>query len=286
MARVHPDLLRWSGLQYAFRYISGRGSYGSVEIFQTMDPKALHPFIALKCIPTINIGLCPSAVREMCCLSMLQHPCVVRLLDVVHILGYTILYLEYMRQNLCGYLLQVKLRHQRLPLRVVQEYSRQLLRALHYCHSQGVIHRDVKPANLLLKKGTFLKLADFGLAQKPCTSFLLSTNMVSLWYRAPELIRGAESYSSKVDMWSVGCVLAELCSGEVLFRGLGPRAVWDRMKAVLGPISVVEDTPVSKKRIVGDAVCNNLLLGLLEYDPVKRLSARQALGHAFFSTEY
>ena len=89
-------------------------------------------------------------------------------------------------------------------------------------HHQNVLHRDIKGANILISGDGFVKLADFGLAQafKPDNKDLNMTNrVVTLWYRAPELLLGSRNYKCSVDMWSVGCVFAELLLGKVLFPG-------------------------------------------------------------------
>lgn len=295
--RVHPNVLAWDGKRYTFLRVAGEGAYGVVEIFQTVSKNAQYPRVALKSIPTTDVGVCPSAVREMCCLSMLHHPCVVQLLDVIHIVGYTVLYLEYMSVTLSYYLQNIKDQQHHLSLRMVQNYSRQLLQALHYCHSRGVIHRDVKPANLLLSRGNFLKLADFGMAQIPNDDFRLSTDVVTIWYRAPELLFSKERYTTKVDLWAAGCIIAEMYLGLVLFSGKDPIRVWDKMTTMLGPVTdqatgrrlcvtASEESPLKKKQLVQDGVFNSFILGLLQYDPKRRYSARKALQDTFFSTDY
>lgn len=103
----------------------------------------------------------------------------------------------------------------------------QILDGLAYCHSKRIIHRDLKPQNLLLNKNLQLKLADFGLARafslpvRPYTKevrnyFLI---LVTLWYRGPEILLGSQEYSKPVDIWSVGCIFAELCLSQPIFQG-------------------------------------------------------------------
>ena len=101
-------------------------------------------------------------------------------------------------------------------------YMQQLLSGLRHCHERGVLHRDIKPSNLLIDKNGTLKLADFGLAnlidpkrrKRPLTSCV-----VTLWYRAPELLLGSTDYGVGIDLWSVGCLMAEMFAGRPILPG-------------------------------------------------------------------
>jgi serine/threonine protein kinase len=97
----------------------------------------------------------------------------------------------------------------------------QLLSGLEHCHSCGVLHRDIKGANLLLDNNGILKIADFGLATlfNPNQKQNLTSRVVTLWYRPPELLLGATNYGAAVDLWSAGCILAELLSGKPIMPG-------------------------------------------------------------------
>lgn len=100
-------------------------------------------------------------------------------------------------------------------------YMHQLLLGLEHCHSRGVLHRDIKGSNLLIDNNGILRIADFGLATffRPDQKQQLTSRVVTLWYRPPELLLGATKYGVGVDLWSAGCILAELLVGKPIMPG-------------------------------------------------------------------
>ena len=96
----------------------------------------------------------------------------------------------------------------------------QLLRGLQYCHQKRILHRDLKPQNLLISNTGELKLADFGLARaKSVPTKTFSNEVVTLWYRPPDVLLGSNEYTTSIDMWGVGCILYEMVCGKPLFPG-------------------------------------------------------------------
>jgi serine/threonine protein kinase len=193
----------------------------------------------------------------------------------------------------------------------VRAVARQLLQALAHCHARGVLHRDVAPKNVLLTRGGDVKLADFGLARvdgaAPATS--LSEYVVTRWYRAPELLLGAERYGGGVDVWSAGVLLLEALLGEVpwagrcgfdqlrrLFaaKGTPDEASWPGVRAApyydeswprwpRRPVAAgVNRALAAAGRPPLDPDCADLLERMLEYAPERRVSAADALQHRFF----
>jgi cyclin-dependent kinase len=177
----------------------------------------------------------------------------------------------------------------------------QLLEGIAYCHEHRVLHRDLKPQNLLMNKKGDLKLGDFGLARAfgvPVRSY--SNEVVTLWYRAPDVLMGSRQYSTSIDLWSLGCIMAEMATGRPLFCGSSIRDQLMKIFKVLGtPNTTVwpkvtelpdwrPDFPVYPRMDLDtlfprlDPLGIDLLSKLLEYPPEKRISAEDALHHRYF----
>ncbi len=159
-----------------------------------------------------------TAVREVSLLKQLVHPNIVTLHEVIHSSSSLILVFEYLNQDLKNLLDAVG----PVPLDpyMVQSYLYQLLQAIAFCHKNHTLHRDIKPQNLLLGANGVLKLADFGLARGISIPIAKLTNeVITLWYRPPDILMGATKYSFAVDVWGIGCIFAEMALGRPLFCG-------------------------------------------------------------------
>ncbi|KAL6553964.1 hypothetical protein OROMI_019637 [Orobanche minor] len=197
----------------------GQGTYSSV--YKCHD--LLHnKVVALKEV-RFNI-MDPESVkfmaREICILRRLDHPNIIKLEGLVTSRTSCSLYLvfEYMEHDLSGL---VSIPSIKFTEPQVKCYMQQLLSGLDYCHSNGVLHRDIKGSNLLIDNHGILKIADFGLARcfdNP-QKVPLTSRVVTLWYRAPELLLGATQYSVAVDLWSTGCLLGELYARKPIMPG-------------------------------------------------------------------
>ena len=199
--------------------VLGYGSYGlvtkSVDLF-TNETVAIKEVIAER-------GISCSTLREIVLLGQLQrmnHPNIIKIKNVMTNQGEKTfsreLILDCAETDLNKYLRNLKVD---MSVEQIKNFTGQILQGLSYCHSINIIHRDIKPSNILLKDG-ILKLADFGLARAITPSKeILSPDVVTRCYRCPELLLGETRYSFAVDIWSVGCVLAELINKQPLFVG-------------------------------------------------------------------
>lgn len=185
----------------------GEGTYAVVYLGETVATSAA---VAIKEIKTDQFkdGLDMSAVREIKYLQEIQHPNVIQLVDVYSELTSLNLVLEVLPTDL-----ERVLKDKARPISAldVKRWMLQTLRGTHHCHRQGIMHRDLKPNNLLMDPNGVIKLADFGLARSinhPLEK--LTSNVVTRWYRAPELLFGARHYTFAIDNWAIGAIFAEM----------------------------------------------------------------------------
>ncbi|PWZ06931.1 putative serine/threonine-protein kinase [Zea mays] len=197
----------------------GQGTYSNV--YKARDSLS-GKIVALKKVRFDNLE--PESVRfmarEILILRRLDHPNVVKLDGLVTSRMSCSLYLvfDYMVHDLAGLAASPDIK---FTLPQVKCYVHQLLSGLEHCHNRGVLHRDIKGSNLLLDNNGVLKIADFGLASffDPNHKQPMTSRVVTLWYRPPELLLGATDYGVGVDLWSAGCILAELLAGKPIMPG-------------------------------------------------------------------
>lgn len=242
-------------------------------------------------------------MREIALLRRLDHPNIVRLEGVAtsRIPDSPSLYLifEYLDHDLAGLVASPGVQFSEPQVKC---YMRQLLSGLEHCHTQGVLHRDIKCSNLLLSKEGILKIADFGLATSydPDHMKPMTTNVVTLWYRPPELLLGATHYGVGVDLWSVGCILAEMITGKPILPGRTEVEQLHRIFKLCGTPSEdywkkskLTQAPTFKpyKRCIAETLASlppsslSLIETLLAVDPAERGTATAALNSEFFTTE-
>uniref|UniRef100_A0A8C8ENP9 Protein kinase domain-containing protein n=1 Tax=Oncorhynchus tshawytscha TaxID=74940 RepID=A0A8C8ENP9_ONCTS len=193
----------------------GEGTYATVYKGRS---KLTDNLVALKEIRLEHEEGAPcTAIREVSLLKDLKHANIVTLHDIIHTDKCLTLVFEYLEKDLkqymddCGSIMSV---HN------VKIFLFQLLRGLAYCHRRKVLHRDLKPQNLLINDKGELKLADFGLARaKSVPTKTYSNEVVTLWYRPPDVLLGSTEYSTPIDMWGVGCIFYEMMTGRPLFPG-------------------------------------------------------------------
>ncbi|BAF24134.1 cyclin-dependent kinase B2-1 [Oryza sativa Japonica Group] len=285
----------------------GEGTYG--KVYKARE-KATGRIVALKKtrLPEDDEGVPPTALREVSLLRMLsQDSHVVRLLDLKqgqNKEGQTILYLvfEYMDTDLKKFIRAHRQNLQKIPVPTVKILMYQLCKGVAFCHGRGVLHRDLKPHNLLMDRKTMaLKIADLGLSRSFTVPLKKYTHeILTLWYRAPEVLLGAAHYSTPVDIWSVGCIFAELATNQPLFAGdsevqqllhifklLGTpnEQVWPGVSKLPNWHEYPQWNPSKVSDLVHglDADALDLLEKMLQYEPSKRISAKKAMEHPYFN---
>merc|ERR1712137_700663 len=288
-----------NGKEYVMDQILGNGSFGVVFMATCAETDEV---VAIKKVLQDR----RFKNRELQIMKMLCHPNAVGMKDSFYTTGendevYLNLVLEYVPETVYRVTRHYTKLKQTIPLIYTKVYMYQLLRSLAYIHSLGICHRDIKPQNLLLNPSTgILKLCDFGSAKilvegEPNVSYICSR-----YYRAPELIFGATNYTTNIDIWSTGCVMAELMQGLPLFPGESGIDQLVEIIKVLGTPSreqirtmnpnymehkfpQIRPHPFSKifrPRTPEDAI--DLISKLLEYTPAARLSAVEAMVHPLF----
>ncbi|KAL3835002.1 hypothetical protein ACJIZ3_009738 [Penstemon smallii] len=296
----------------------GEGTYGQVYMARE---KETGEIVALKKIRMDNEkeGFPITAIREIKILKKLQHENVIKLKEIVtssgpegddqgkqdgnKYKGNIYMVFEYMDHDLTGLSDRPGLR---FTVPQIKCYMKQLLTGLHYCHVNQVLHRDIKGSNLLIDNEGNLKLADFGLARSFSNDHNanLTNRVITLWYRPPELLLGATKYGPAVDMWSVGCIFAELLYGKPILPGKNEPEQLNKIYELCGTPDELNWPGVSKipwynkfkparqmkKRIRElfrhfDRHALDLLDKMLVLDPSQRIAAKDALDAEYFWTD-
>ncbi|GAA5902496.1 hypothetical protein JCM5296_006433 [Sporobolomyces johnsonii] len=276
----------------------GEGTYAVVYLGKEV---ATGRKIAIKKIKVgqFKDGLDMSAIREVKFLRELKHPNVIELVDVFSNKTNLNLVLEFLDTDLEAVIRDKALVFQGAD---IKSWMLMTMKGLEFCHRNWILHRDMKPNNLLIAGDGTLKIADFGLAREYADEGAKMTcQVVTRWYRPPELLLGARSYSTGVDNWAAGCIFAELMlrvpymAGEsdmeqlnVIFTALGTptEAEWPGFTELSKAVQF-EKKPKNDMRALFSAASPeaiDLLQRLLTYDPRKRITAKDALHHPFFHT--
>lgn len=286
----------------------GEGTYS--KVYYGRHRVSSHP-VALKVIElNAEEGAPATALREIAFMRELSHPNIVKLLEVIHTERLLVLVFEHLECDLKNFLDSRSSMGKKLGSLEVKSFLFQILQGIKFCHENRILHRDLKPQNVLVASASgVLKLADFGLARGfgiPVSSF--SSEVVTLWYRAPDVLLGSTNYTTSIDMWSVGCMMVELYTGRPVFPGkdnedqlrwifktigtptaqvwphlLPPDAMlpdWVRRLPTYPIQSLAAQFPFIEPAGI------DLLVRLLDYRPSFRITSDNALNHPFFYELY
>jgi cyclin-dependent kinase 2 len=277
----------------------GEGTYGVVYKARNIRDDSV---VALKRIrlDQDEEGVPSTAIREISLLKELRHENIVSLLEVIHQETKLYLVFEYLDLDLKKHMDSSP--HISNDRMVIKGYVYQLCAGIAFCHAHRVLHRDLKPQNLLIDKSTNkLKLADFGLARAfgiPVRAY--THEVVTLWYRAPEILLGVRHYSTPVDVWSIGCIFAEMINHGPLFAGDSEIDELFKIFQVLG--TPTEETWPNVSELPDyqegfpkwsakpwESLCPaldedgvDLLRQMLQYVPERRITAKAAMQHPYF----
>eukprot|EP00915_Cephaloidophora_sp_WS-2016_P005382 GHVH01007111.1.p1 GENE.GHVH01007111.1~~GHVH01007111.1.p1 ORF type:complete len:579 (-),score=74.64 GHVH01007111.1:261-1997(-) len=309
----------WSKLHERYQSVDvlGQGTYGVVYKAQILDESqtdasATKEYVALKRTALdscLTHGIPDTALREMAILNDLNHPNIVDTIEFSCNLSRVYLVMELIDKDLKGYIRAMnKEMVQQMPMIKVKHIVFKVLQGISYLHSHRITHRDLKPHNILVSNDLeSIKLADFGLARPDhCPTKTLTHEVVTLWYRPPEILLGECVYGSEIDIWSLGCILGELLLGKPLFAGeseldtlmkifscLGtvPLHAWPHNAMQLRhqfpefPLTEKFEFPADRFDCESDrALAENILLRMLALDPNGRICASECINHSWFDS--
>lgn len=295
--------------KYALIKPIGHGAYGVV--ISAMDSET-NKEVAIKKVPRAFDDPVDAKriLREIKLMKKFKHENVIQIVDIIPPPAGAEEFEDiYIVQDLMETdLHRIIYSRQQLTIDHVQYFVYQILRGLKYIHSANVLHRDLKPSNLLVNSNCDLKICDFGLARgvEDEQSGNLTEYVVTRWYRAPEIMLACQEYTKAIDVWSVGCIFAELLARQPLFPGedyiaqlrliyekLGrpPESdldfiTSDRAKRFISSLTSKDPTPMAElfPSHRGETDALDLLSKMLIFHPAKRISVEKALEHPFMAS--
>ncbi|XP_042164172.1 serine/threonine-protein kinase MAK isoform X2 [Oncorhynchus tshawytscha] len=287
---------RWEMNRYTTMRQLGDGTFGSVLMGKSNESGEL---VAIKRMKRkfYSWDECMN-LREVKSLKKLNHANVVKLKEVIRENDHLYFVFEYMKENLYQLM---KDRQRLFPESVIRNMLFQILQGLSFIHKHGYFHRDIKPENLLCMGPELVKIADFGLAREIRSQPPYTEYVSTRWYRAPEVLLRSQSYSSPIDIWAVGCIMAELYTLRPLFPGNSEVDEIFKICQVLGTMKKIDwpegynlaasmnfrfpqCVPTSLRLLVPNASNEALVLmrDMLQWNPQKRPTTIQALRYLYF----
>jgi mitogen-activated protein kinase 1/3 len=296
------------GPRYVNLHFIGEGAYGMVV--SALDT-ITHTKVAIKKIsPFEHQTYCQRTLREIKILNRLKHENIIDIRDILRAPTMDLMRDVYIVQCLMETDLYKLLKTQRLGADHVCYFLYQTLRGLKYIHSANVLHRDLKPSNLLLNTNCDLKICDFGLARVANPDHdhhgVLTEYVATRWYRAPEIMLNSKGYTKSIDIWSVGCILAEMLSNRPIFPGkhyldqlnhilntLGSPSqsdlnciLNDKARAYLESLPSRQKQAWSKLYPGADEKALDILDKMLAFNPLNRITVEDALAHPYLQAYY
>lgn len=292
---------------YGLSYI-GEGAYGMV--CSATDSHSGQKVAIKKISPFDHQTYCQRTLREIKILTRFKHENIIAITDILKPPSVEEMKAVYIVQTLMETDLYKLLKAQHLGNDHICYFLYQILRGLKYIHSANVLHRDLKPSNLLLNTTCDLKICDFGLARiadpgRDHTGFL-TEYVATRWYRAPEIMLNSRGYTKAIDMWSVGCIFAEMLSNRPIFPG---KHYLDQLNHILNILG--SPTPQDLQCIINEKARNYLqalpykptvpwsrlfpkagpkaldvLEKMLTFNPNKRITVDEALAHPYLEQYY
>ncbi|KAL9650604.1 hypothetical protein ABK040_006405 [Willaertia magna] len=291
-------------LRYQLQYAIGQGAYGIVCSAYDSD---LKENVAIKKVFNIfehDREFQKRVLREIKILKHFDHENIICLTDLIPPRSYAKFQDVYIVTDLMETdLRQIIKSDQKLTDEHIQYFIYQILRALKYMHSANVLHRDLKPQNLLLNSNCELKVCDFGLSRgiEPQNPVMSTPYVATRWYRAPELLLMWEQATKAIDVWSVGCIFAELLGRKPFFPGNNYLHQLDLVLDVLGTpkdneirgcekginyLKQLPKRPTKDFRLIfpnASPLALDLLKKMLHFDPLQRITVEQALEHPYLA---
>jgi len=313
MKESQAEIIRGQHFDVGPRYVDlnyiGEGAYGMV--CSAKDTTNGNAQVAIKKIsPFEHQTYCQRTLREIKILNGFNHENIINIQDIIRAKIIDDMKDVYIVQTLMETDLYKLLKTQKLSNDHICYFLYQILRGLKYIHSANVLHRDLKPSNLLLNTTCDLKICDFGLARVADPSHdhtgILTEYVATRWYRAPEIMLNSKGYTKSIDIWSVGCILAEMLNNRPLFPGkhyldqlnlilsvLGsPSATTlqfirnDKAKSYLTGLPRKDRADFTKLFPQADDKALDLLSKLLAFNPDERFTVEEALAHEYLEQYY
>jgi len=296
------------GRRYTQLNFVGEGAYGVVV--SALDTQTSEMVAIKKISPFEHQTYCQRTLREIKILTRFHHENIIDIRDIIKSDSMDDMQDVYIVQGLMETDLFKLLKTQPLSNDHICYFTYQILRGLKYIHSANVLHRDLKPSNLLLNGSCDLRICDFGLARIADPEHdhqgILTEYVATRWYRAPEIMLNSKAYTKAIDIWSTGCILAEMLGRRPLFPGKHYLDQLNRILNVIGTPSekdlaciqnekarrYVMSLPYSEKKSFAtrfpgaDPLAIDLLEKMLIFNPEERITVEEALAHPYLEQYY